>query len=85
MLQVPLIAISARNQNSSCLERGLTGQDCQYFEAGKTASLQLTTDQAKLSPDGYTEYCPGICEHDMAWVKADYVYQIILKYSWMLN
>ena len=79
-LEVPLVALTAMNLESNCQQRNLTGPACTEFEASTKASLELTADQGKLGSIGAVEYCPGICEHDMAWVKTDYIYDMILKH-----
>jgi hypothetical protein len=79
-LNVPLVAITASNPDVGCKERNLEGHLCDNFMASHNASLNLTLEQAKLSPKGSVEYCPGICEHDLAWAKADYVHEMIEKY-----
>ncbi|CDW87162.1 UNKNOWN [Stylonychia lemnae] len=81
MIDVPLVAITAANNQSSCEDRKLTGDACNQYLYGRSASIQLHIDQASLSKQWSAfEMCPGQCNHDFVWVETDYLVSKINQY-----
>jgi hypothetical protein len=81
ILPVPVLNLIAGNEKITCDDRKLTGADCDTFLVNQNVMIRAGKEQTSLGTAGSeAQQCEGICNHDFAWLKVDFIYSRVIPF-----
>eukprot|EP00347_Sterkiella_histriomuscorum_P018337 403345889 len=81
-INVPTLVISSKNPNEDCTMAGYSQntESCVIYTKQRDALLLVQDEMADYTSTwSKVEYCTGLCDHDFAYTRPDYVIETIIR------